>query len=365
MKLTTDQIIKLLQVPGLGKSKIFKFAESLTYFPNNDRDLLDLLLESSVGLKININSVHQVLEAFGEGEKLLERSERHGIKILSFYDHRYPPQLKNISSPPIIINCKGDVTKLVDMPTVAVIGTRSPSAYGRQIAERIGFRLGERRVNVVSGLALGCDAGAHVGCLKANGITTAVLAHGLDVPTYPKENRKLAEKIIEMDGCLVSEYLVTTRGLPNYFIERDRIQAGLSKATIVVETDIKGGTMHTVKNTLEYGRFLAVFKHPLEKRNEKSRGNESILADGKSISLVSKEDIDALIDLVDPPSQKEKVQTITKHEISEIQLPLYNAEEYDQLFVAQEKLKKPRKTKKKKGDIENNQIKVFKDEHNL
>ena len=102
--------------------------------------------------------------------------------------------------------------------------------------------------NIVSGLAIGCDTAGHISIIDASGITTAVTAHGLDT-VYPAENRGLAEKIYENNGILISEYFVNTRGLPNYFVERDRIQAGLSLGTIVIETDIKGGTMHTVNFT--------------------------------------------------------------------------------------------------------------------
>jgi DNA processing protein len=163
--------------------------------------------------------------------------------MIRYGDPQYPKLLESIAAPPIILNVLGNLDGLLTKPGVAVIGTRQPSSFGRQIGERIGYRLGESGINVISGLAIGCDTAGHTGCLQANGMTTAIVAHGLDT-VYPKENKPLFQSILENNGCIVSEYMVKTRSLPTFFVERDRIQAGLSVATFVIETDVKGGTMH-------------------------------------------------------------------------------------------------------------------------
>jgi len=150
----------------------------------------------------------------------------------------------------------------------------------------------------VSGLAKGCDTAGHVGALRAHGITTAVLAHGLD-SIYPKENRSLAENILSNDGLLISEYLVGQKPIGSFFVERDRIQAGLSDCVFVVETGIKGGTMHTVKYCLEYERILACLQHPQEMHNEiKVQGNRALIADQKGAPVFSVSDIKGLISMV-------------------------------------------------------------------
>lgn len=125
-----------------------------------------------------------------------------------------------------------------DLTGVAIIGTRNPTPEGITAGEFLGEYFGSKGFNVVSGLAKGCDTAAHRGCLKGKGFTTAIVAHGLHT-VYPKENKGLAVEIIASGGVLMSEYFTGTGSLSNYFIERDRLQAGLSKATIVVQMGLK------------------------------------------------------------------------------------------------------------------------------
>jgi DNA processing protein len=360
MKLTAETIIKLLQVKGIGRVKILRLSEMVDFTPSSDHELSEVLAENLETLKAPYVSTSEILNYFQTGQALLEKSFKLGIKTISFFDANYPPLLKNISTPPLILNVIGDYQSLIDFPTVAVIGTRDPSNYGKVIGERIGYLLAQNNISVVSGLAKGCDTAGHIGCLKGGGKTIAVLAHGLD-SVYPRENKHLAEKIVETGGCLVSEYMINTRALSNFFIERDRIQAGLSKATIVVETDIKGGTMHTVNYTLEYNRILTAFHHPPEKQNDKSRGNEMLINEQKATGLQTKEDIEALIHLINPVSRKKL--SVSSIPIAEVQLPLFNEEEYEMLMSPpKEKIKKPRK-KRTKPDL--TQSKIFKDESDI
>ena len=360
MKLTVEKIVKLLQVKGIGRIKVLRLAEMVDFTPSSDQELAEVLSENLVALKAPVMATSEILKHFQKGQELLEKSMSLGIQIVSCYDNNYPPLLKQTPTAPLLLNIIGNFQSLLDFSTVAVIGTRNPSAYGKVIGERIGFVLGQNNISVVSGLATGCDTAGHIGCLKAGGKTIAVLAHGLDT-VYPKENKNLAEKIVETGGCLVSEYMVKTRALGNFFIERDRIQAGLSKATIVVETDIKGGTMHTVNYTIEYKRILAAFNHPLEKQNEKSRGNKMLIAEKKAIGLQTKEDIDALIQVINPTAKK--TFSATNSPIAEVQLPLFNGEEFERLLSPpQEKIKKPRKKRSKPNST---QSKIFKDEPDL
>jgi DNA processing protein len=360
MKLTAETIIKLSQVKGIGRVKILRLSEMVEFTPSSDQELSEVLAENLELLKAPYISSGEILKFFQSGESLLEKSIKLGIKTISLFDSNYPALLKNTINPPLILNIMGDYQSLIDFPTVAVIGTRDPSNYGKVIGERIGYLLAQNSISVVSGLAKGCDTAAHVGCLKGRGKTIAVLAHGLD-SIYPRENKQLAEKIIDTGGCLVSEYMINTRALSNFFIDRDRIQAGLSKATIVVETDIKGGTMHTVNYTLEYNRILTAFHHPPEKQNEKSRGNEMLINDQKATGLQTKEDIEALIHLINPVGRKQF--TLSSIPIAEVQLPLFNEAEFDMLLSPpKEKIKKTRKKRTKPDLI---QSKIFKDESDI
>jgi DNA processing protein len=350
MKLNTENVVKLLQVKGVGRMKLFKLESLITFTPYDDKELSEFLIEKSPILKIPQSNIAEILSAFHRGQEILESSKESGITTVSFWDDGYPEQLRDIESAPAVLNILGNVKGLLDAPAVAVIGTREPSEYGKTIGERIGFRLAEKGINVVSGLALGCDTAGHIGALKAGGMTTAVLAHGLDM-VYPSANRPLASKILESGGCLVSEYFIKTRAMSNFFVERDRLQAGLSKATIVVETDIKGGTMHTVRDTISFKRILAAFDHPFDKENDKSRGNKMLIRESGAIKLQTKEDLDEIISLINPstipqPDNENKVA------IENIEVPaLFNLEEYDllnSLDNTQEKRKKARKKKEKK-----------------
>lgn len=145
--------------------------------------------------------------------------------------------------------------------------------------------------NIVSGLALGCDTVGHLGALDMNGTTTAVLAHGLD-HVYPKENKYLADKILDNGGLLITEYPINQRPQPRFFIERDRIQAGLSLGTIVIETDLKSGTMKTVGFTIEYGRLSACVNYPTDKRNSVvDSGNQLLINQGKAVPLYERDEL--------------------------------------------------------------------------
>jgi DNA processing protein len=323
MKFTTEKIIKLLQVRGLGKGRVIKLSDMLPSLISDDVLLADFILENIHTLKIPTINKEDLLRSFAKGRELYEISLEKNIKIISINEREYPEKLKRTNNPPLLINVLGNLEALNSKPSFAVIGTREPSTYGKQIGERIGYLLGENNINVVSGLAIGCDTAAHIGCLRAGGVTTAVLAHGLD-SIYPKENSSLAQAILDNNGCLVSEYLIKTRGQPNFFVERDRIQAGLSDGTFVVETDIKGGTMHTVAFAKEYKRILAAFEHPADKRNDKSRGNEKLISDGDAMKIKSQEDINDLIRNISPVPLIAPLAQVNSTSLETFQLPAFD-----------------------------------------
>ena len=134
----------------------------------------------------------------------------------------------------------------------------------------------ENGCNVISGLAYGCDTKAHEGCLAARGRTVAVLAHGLDT-VYPSKNRILAEVIVKTNGCLVSEYPPGVRAAKRYFMERNRIQSGLSDGVVVVEAETRSGTMNTTRAARKQNRPLACVVHPL---HTLAGGNQRLLSQG-------------------------------------------------------------------------------------
>ncbi|MFM1828983.1 MAG: hypothetical protein RL624_1224 [Bacteroidota bacterium] len=295
----TDHIIKALQLPRLGRKTAFKLFNLLNFKISGDQELFDFIKENSEKFRLpNYSSVewHNALNKF---EDINYLNEKHGIQCISFYDENYPDLYKSINDSPIILNYIGNISNINNMPSVAVIGTREPSESGAKASIRFGEIFGEANFNVVSGLAIGCDAGGHQGCLNKNGFTSAILAHGLD-HIYPKENKKLAEDILNNGGLLISEYNVGQKPLANYFVERDRLQAGLSNGIIVVETDIKGGTMHTVKFASENNRRIAAYSHnkPELLNHPKTKGNQMLINEGKAIPLGTSDEISLYMNLL-------------------------------------------------------------------
>ncbi|TDG35775.1 DNA-processing protein DprA [Pedobacter changchengzhani] len=284
-----ENIIRLTQLRGMGRKTSFKVLETLTFKPSKE-ELVDFILDFSNENKFTrlpIYSKDDVQLAFDKAEQIMDKSEKNNVKIISYYDNNYPKSLKEIPDPPLILNLKGDISILNEMTGIAIIGTRQPTGAGVKAGKYFASLLGKRGYNIVSGLAIGCDASAHIGCLEAKGKTTAILAHGFQT-IYPKENKELATQIVDEGGVLLSEYLIGTGALPNYFIERDRLQSGLSNATIVIQTAEKGGTMHAVNATIKSGKKLAAVKYNSpELINDKTQGNESLIRAGKAFSLTS------------------------------------------------------------------------------
>lgn len=176
---------------------------------------------------------------------------------------QYPQKLRDIPSPPKRLYALGDLS-LLEQDSVAIVGTRYPSGEGKHQALAWGAQRASEGLVVVSGLARGIDAFGHLGCLKAGGKTIAVLAYGLDLPIYPRENTKLAETILERGGLLLSEQAPGTRVHPGFLIARNRIQSGLSNQVIVVEMGIQSGTSHTVRFAWDQGREVQVVDIPAD-----------------------------------------------------------------------------------------------------
>jgi len=167
------------------------------------------------------------------------------IKTVKIEDKKYPGLLKKIKDPPPLLYYIGKLPQEKEI-CFAIVGTRRYSLYGKKIALEISGRLAEAGLSIVSGLAPGIDTFAHLAALENQGRTIAVLGTGLDKKSfYPKENIKLAQKIVEKGGCLISEYPPGTRGTRFTFPQRNRIIAGLSQGVLVIEAKQKSGSLIT------------------------------------------------------------------------------------------------------------------------
>ena len=197
----------------------------------------------------------------------------------------YPEQLTVIPDPPAILFYRGKYSP-VDLPfTVAVIGSRRCSLYGRKTARRLSMELSRAGVCVVSGLARGIDGEAHRGALDGGSPTAAVMGGGLDI-MYPPEHSSLAERVAA-DGCLISEYPPGVKPAKYTFPERNRIISGLSSAVVVVEAGERSGTMITVGTALDQGRD--VFAVPGDTDRSSTRGSNRLLRDGAGVVLSPEE----------------------------------------------------------------------------
>ena len=224
-------------------------------------------------------------EAWDKSARWLTEGEATNIQAVPFCDDRYPRRLLAISDPPVVLFVKGRIEALHGTAVVAIVGTRSPTHFGEGEAKKAGKAAAESDAVVVSGLALGCDAKAHEGCLGAGGTAVAVLAHGLD-KVYPAANRHLAEWILDSGGCLVSERPVGVKPARWAFAHRDRIQSGLSDGVLVIETDVKGGTMHTVEFARKQRRSLACIDHPPQFRSEsQAQGNRRLIEKREAVPI--------------------------------------------------------------------------------
>jgi len=212
-------------------------------------------------------------------ERQVELSRDAGATVLSLADLNYPLQLRQTNDDPAILYVKGALS--FDQPSVALIGTRKPTEHGIEITKRLAKYFVSEGWSVISGLALGCDAVAHQAALDTGGHTVAVLAHGLQT-IAPSKNRQLAEDILSSGGALVSEFPFGVEPLPQYFVQRDKTQAGMAEGVVMVQSDIEGGSLHASRAALSYGRWLAV---PYPTVQDRASGSEKIqanllLADG-------------------------------------------------------------------------------------
>jgi DNA processing protein len=181
--------------------------------------------------------------------------ETEGIRLVPYSSSDYPVPLSKIDDPPLILFVKGSVASLTNQPCIAVIGTRDTTMLGETVANRIAAFFSQKGFTIVSGLAKGIDTAAHLGAVDVHAPTIAVFATPLN-KVYPAENKQLARRILEEGGAWISEIPLLKSTHRNAFVQRDRIQSGLSVAVIPVQTDVEGGTMHTVRFAEKQHRLL-------------------------------------------------------------------------------------------------------------
>jgi DNA processing protein len=250
-------LLTALKLPGIGPGTIRKYIQSGA----SPLGLGDGPLHQVEAL-LSKASPEDLRRARDEAEKTLERCNSLGLLVRSAVDPDYPRKLRDLNDYPIVLYVRGDIAAL-SYPLFAIVGTREPSLVGERYATRLARELVTLGGGVVSGLARGIDRAAHEGALKANGVTVAVLAHGLHMVT-PKSNSDLAEWIVEGGGALVSEHEPGVPPRRAEFVRRNRIQSGLALASIILESGEVGGAMHQAKFTRDQKRKLYAFVPPFD-----------------------------------------------------------------------------------------------------
>ena len=224
----------------------------------------------------NAHEFLQWRDGFTE-ETYLQLLEEDSIRIISIEDSPYPPLLRDIFDPPVALFVRGTLENL--HPYFAVVGTRKMTSYGKQMTTEIAGELARNGVAIVSGLALGIDGAAHKAALESNGITIAALGTGIDRKSvYPRLHYELSEMIIDKGGALIGEYPPGSQPTVYSFPKRNRIVAGISLGTLVIEADEKSGALITANCALEYGRDVYAVPHTLT--SPTGSGPHKLIRDG-------------------------------------------------------------------------------------
>lgn len=304
MALSAELLLTLQQLKGVGPKTIFEIAKSVGNNIASINDLCDYWGRFSVkGKKLGRITKDDLIEANEMAIRTINNGKRFNVGLIGYYDEVYPEILRMSCNeegkldPPLLLWYRGDIS-LLNSSGIAIIGTREATEDGIFAGKYIAGEFAKRDFNIVSGLAIGCDTCAHRGALEVQGKTTAFLANGLDAESiYPPENKELAEEIVNNGGLLLSEYPVGTPVNRYALVARDRLQAGLAMATIVVQTGVKGGTMHAANTTLKAGKPLYALKFKSEEANlhEKSLGNAYLVEQGGKY-LSGGDNIDNLCD---------------------------------------------------------------------
>ncbi|MFJ5483994.1 DNA-processing protein DprA [Pectobacterium actinidiae] len=273
---------------------VLKFFETIDF--SSLRDLRDLLNA--------VNHYNLIKGGLSETDISIAMSEldnhlKNGIELIPYGSEKYPLCLAITANPPAILYVKGDRDILTDLPGVAIVGSRDISPAGEEITRRITAQVVAAGYVTVSGLAIGTDANAHKATLQEKGRTIAVLAHGLE-EAKPKQNSRLAQEILEKGGAWISEYPMGRPAQKQSFVQRNRIQVGLSAASILIEAAKGSGTMTQADFALKAKRpIFAVVPHmndnPL---NLNCDGNVYLVNEHKAQPLRTKQDYDNLLSTI-------------------------------------------------------------------
>jgi DNA processing protein len=270
--------LALILTPAMGTTRTWRVMKQL----GEPGRLFEASLTELEGLGMPAHSAQYVFEgkAKAAAEEEWNRVRESGGSTLTPADEAYPKRLREIYDPPAVLWIRGDV-RLLSRAGIAVVGTRHPSPYGIGMAEMLSRDLAARGLTILSGMARGVDTAAHKGALEARGKTVAVWGTGIDV-IYPKENKKLAEQILESGGAIVSEYPLGTFPAPQNFPIRNRILSGMSVGVLVIEAAEHSGTRITARLAMEQNRDI--YAVPGNVTNKNAWGPNTLIKQGAKLT---------------------------------------------------------------------------------
>ncbi len=263
--------------PGLGPTRARKLVE---HFGSPEAVFRASLTElESTGIQVVSAQSLATGKSAALAREEIAQAAAADIAMLSMDDPSYPPRLKEIYDPPLILRVRGN-PEVLTKPGVAMVGTRHPTPYGSGMAERLACDLAAQGLVIISGMARGVDTASHRGAISAKGKTVAVFGTGVDV-IYPKENSRLSEQILALGGALISEFPLGTFAAPQNFPIRNRIIGGMSVGVLVVEAAEYSGTRITARCALEQNRD--VFAVPGNVTNKNSWGPNTLIKQGAKL----------------------------------------------------------------------------------
>jgi len=291
-------------VPGVGR---VTYSRLINQF-NSPRLVLEAPIEK---LKKCVNEkVARAIKNFSHKdrvEKELSLMKRFQVSLVTLKDNNYPKNLAHIYDPPPFLYMKGKL-KEEDKISIAIVGSRLSTNYGRSVAERISRELTKQGITIISGMARGIDSSAHKGALSANGRTIAVMGCGLDV-MYPPENSKLYQQIVSK-GAVVSEFPMSTPPEGSNFPTRNRIISGISLGVAIIEASSSSGSLITARLALEQGR--EVFAVPGMVNYATSKGTHRLIKDGAKLIENASDILDEILPQCSSPDNTSRANNLSE-----------------------------------------------------
>lgn len=288
MQIDVEELLNLYLIDGIGSARLRAL---VTKFGS-----VSAIAKARLNDLVSIDGIDQMLaqrikqaQNLAEARRQIKLIQDCQARLITFWDAEYPENLKKIYDPPVLLFIRGAIT-LSDKNAIALVGTRTPTAYGRGCVELFSRELVQQQITIVSGMARGIDTYAHWAAINAGGRTIAVLGSGVDV-IYPPENKTLMPKMIEQ-GAIVSEFLMGAKPDAPNFPRRNRIVSGISLGVVVVEAGKKSGALITANIALEQNR--EVFAIPGNINSAHSIGTNLLIQEGAKLVTGAGDVIDEL-----------------------------------------------------------------------